>query len=334
MRTLELVDRPRPALSAADSVLVRIAQTGLCGTDRSVLVGKFDARPGVIMGHEAVGTVAEKGEGARSFAEGDRVVVNPTLYCGTCEQCRRGRLNFCMNKAGAEVGIDRDGAFADYIELPGHFCHHIPADMAFDRAVVIEPLACALNNLEAGGLRAGETAVIVGGGPMGAVCAMAAELYGARVLLVEADTFRQEACRTLLESEGGRVSVHAPGDAALAHAGDVVFETVGNLLEQSLAYAADSGRVVVIGYNTNAVAAIRPLQLLQRGLRVIGAGDYNSHDFPRAVAMARHLPLERLVTHHFGIEDFDDALKTLAPGPGGAYAALKAVITLDAREEL
>ncbi|KOT96179.1 hypothetical protein ADK70_09850 [Streptomyces rimosus subsp. pseudoverticillatus] len=326
-RTVSLVDHPKPAATAPDDVVVRVVQTGICGTDRSVLVGKFPAEPGVVMGHEAVGTVEEVGAAVTAHKPGDRVVINPTLYCGSCPSCLRGHWDFCANKAGTEVGLDLDGAFAEFIRLPERFVHAVPEGMDFDRAVGVEPLACALNNVEAGRLRAGETAVIVGGGPVGVVCAMAAHHYGARVLLTEPDPYRQELCREVFARDfGGRVTVRPPDDPDLAGRGDVVIDTVGNLLEQSMAYAATRGRVVVMGYNSKASATVRPLEILQRGLQIIGAGDYNSRLFPRAIELARWLPLERLVTHRFPLERHEEAFAALAAAPGTPYSALKVVL--------
>ncbi|MFH8409863.1 zinc-binding dehydrogenase [Streptomyces sp. NPDC018019] len=326
-RTVSLADHPKPAATAPTDVVVRVAQTGICGTDRSVLVGKFPAEPGVVMGHEAVGTVEEVGSAVTAHKPGDRVVINPTLYCGGCPSCLRGHWDFCVNKAGTEVGLDLDGAFAEYIRLPERFLHTLPEDMHFDRAVVVEPLACALNNIEAGRVRAGETVVVAGGGPVGVVCAMAAQHHGARVLLTEPDPYRQELCREVFARDfGGRVTVHTPDAPALAGQGDVVIDTVGSLLEQCLAYAAVRGRVVIMGYNSNASATVRPLEILQRGLQIIGAGDYNSRLFPRAIELARWLPLERLVTHRFPLEQHEAAFAALAAAPGTPYSALKVVL--------
>jgi threonine dehydrogenase-like Zn-dependent dehydrogenase len=326
-RTLTLTERPKPTVATPTDVVVRVVQTGICGTDRSVLVGKFPAQPGVVMGHEAVGVVDQVGSEVRDLEPGDRVVINPTLYCGACPTCLKGARNFCENKTGQEVGLDLDGAFAEYIRLPALFVHRLPDGMSYDRAVVIEPLACALNNLDAGGVGPSDTVVVVGGGPMGVVTAMAAEHYGARVLLVEPDPFRQRLCDDILGSSGtGRISVHHPSDAALTGHGDVVIDTVGNLLEQALGYAAVGATVVVMGYNSTAEATIRPLDILLRGLRIVGAGDFNAHSVPRAIGLARWLPLDKLVTHSFDITEWDDAFAMLAPTAGSAYAAMKVVI--------
>ncbi|MEU3777772.1 alcohol dehydrogenase catalytic domain-containing protein [Streptomyces sp. NPDC032472] len=327
-RTLALVDHPKPEPRAADDVVIRVTQSGICGTDRSVLVGKFPAETGVVMGHEAVGIVDSTGPGVTRFAVGDRVVVNPTLYCGQCTPCLEGHWNFCRHKAGTEVGLDYDGSFAEFMRLPELFCHAIPDGMSFNRAVVVEPLACALNNIEAGRLAAGETAVVVGGGPMGVVTAMAAQLHGARVHLVEPDPVRRALDQEVFDTPefAGRVTLHTPDDPGLTERGDLVVDSVGNLLEQSLAYAAVRGRVVVMGFDNKASATVRPLTLLQRGLQIIGAGDYNSMIFPKAVELARQLPLERVVTHRFGLADHEEAFRVLAAVPGAEYAALKVLL--------
>jgi fructokinase len=322
------VERPKPQCTAPDDVVLRIAQTGICGTDRGVLVGKFPAKAGVVMGHEAVGEVVETGTGVASLKPGDRVIVNPTLFCGLCEWCRRGELNFCLNKSGNEIGIDRDGAFAEYMRLEERFLFGIPDDMSYDRAVLVEPLTCVLNNLDAAGVRAVDTVAILGGGPIGLLTALAADHVGSRVRLVERDPFRRNLATELFAGiQGCGVEVCAP-DAVPEHSFDAVIDAVGNLLERSCLLARNKGRIVVMGFNDKAQTTIRPLEILQRGLTIIGAGDYNSLIFPRAVELARRLPLERLITHRFRLDQHRDALETLGASPAATsgYAGLKVVI--------
>lgn len=307
-------------------MLVRVHQTGVCGTDRSVLVGKFAAAPGVIMGHEAVGEIAEAGPDA-GFAVGDRVIVNPTLYCGRCTSCLDGRMNFCLNKTGTEVGIDRDGSYAEYILLEDRFVHRIPDGVSYDRAVVAEPLACVLNNLDAARITPGDRVIVIGGGPIGLLCAMTARHLGSPVVLVERDTYRREqAAKLLADCYPDGIEVVADDEiTAVAHA-PAVIDAVGNQLELAVGLTSPAGTVVVMGYDSRAEATVRPLHILQHGLRIVGAGDYNGPQFPRAVAMTARLPLEKIVTHRFPLERHAEAFATLATGSGDGYHALKVVL--------
>jgi fructokinase len=321
-------ERPRPRAGSDDDVVLRIVQTGVCGTDRSVLLGKFSAKPGVIMGHEAVGRVVETGPGVTSLTPGDRVVVNPTLYCASCAWCRRGQFNFCRNKAGNEVGIDRDGAFAEFMRLEERFLHRLPEDIPDDRAVLVEPLACVLNNLQAAAVTPGDRVVVLGAGPIGVTAAVAADHFGCSVRLVETDAFRRSRCRDVLGAFPGCRAEVTDTTVTDPRSADVVVDTVGSLLPTAITLADDLGRIVVMGFDDRAEVRIRPLELVGRGLRLIGAGDYNMPAFARAVDLARNLPLENLVTQHFGLDDVEQALDTLAVARDGTrpYTALKVVI--------
>jgi len=323
---LKLVERPRPTIEDQNDVLVRVVQTGICGTDRSILVGKFTAKPGTILGHESVGIVEEAGSGALTsgFVPGNRVIINPTMYCGECSACLSGKLNFCNRKVGNEIGIDRDGAFAEYIRLPAKFCHHVPERMSFDRAVMVEPLACALNNLEAARLSPGESVLVIGGGPMGIISAMLALALGAKVTLVEVDPFRRLACNQILT--GAQFTLADPNGASRLEEADVVVDSVGNLLADALRYAKVAGRVVILGYNSHASVTVKPLDILMRGLSIIGAGDYNSQIFPRAIELAKNLPLEKVISARFSISDYDQAFGCLAQSGSSSYEALKVLI--------
>ncbi|GAA4137451.1 zinc-dependent alcohol dehydrogenase [Actinomadura keratinilytica] len=326
-RRLELAERDRPQPKAPRDVLVRVVQTGICGTDRSVLVGKFAAEPGVIMGHEAVGEVAEIGPDVTDLAIGDRVIVNPTLYCGRCIRCLRGQTNFCHRKTGNEIGIDRDGSYAEYILLEDRFLHRIPDGVSYDRAVLTEPLACVLNNLDSAGLTPGEPVTVIGAGPIGLVCAVAARHLGSPVTLIERDDFRRDQARELMkEFFPSDVTVVGADPADRPDRAPTVVDTVGNQLDTALDLADDVGTVVAMGYDSRAEATVRPLEILQRQLRIVGAGDYRGPHFPRAVEMAARLPLERLVTHRFPLERHEEAFAALAASNGSGYSALKVVL--------
>ncbi|MCX4681213.1 alcohol dehydrogenase catalytic domain-containing protein [Streptomyces sp. NBC_01433] len=345
----ELQDRPDAQLVNGDDVVVEIVGTGVCGTDRKILLGRFPARPGVVLGHEAVGVVRETGAQVRSVGVGDRVVVNPTLFCGWCVPCRRGATNFCRHKAGTEVGVDRDGTYAETVTLPERFVERVPAGLSFRGAVLIEPLACVLSNVRAASVTFDDTVVVLGAGPIGTLTALIAARHARRVTVAEPDGYRLE--------RAGEQFAHVvdvagtdPAEAVVKASGgerpSVVFDTTGTGLDAALRLIDDGGRVVVMGFDDTYTVPLRPLQLTNRGIQLIGAGDYRADVFPVAVDLAAELSdpqrsgsgpvLERLVTHEFPLERYSEAFTALGglaggDGDGGTerpprYDALKVVI--------
>jgi len=170
---IAFAQRPNPVFSHDCNVLIRVVATGICGTDRSIALGLFPAAPGVILGHEAVGDVVAVNPGLSSIRPGERVVINPTFYCLQCRYCRRGMMAHCPAKEGREVGVDRDGTLTDFIAMPERFVHRIPDEMSYRRAALVEPLACVINNVMAANPRWDDRILVLGAGPIGALCALA-----------------------------------------------------------------------------------------------------------------------------------------------------------------
>ncbi|MFE6867219.1 zinc-binding dehydrogenase [Kitasatospora sp. NPDC057692] len=327
-----LHDRAVPSVGAGE-VLVRVAATGICGTDRAILLGEFPARRGVVLGHEAVGTVAAVGAGVGSSAPGDRVVINPTYHCDRCRTCRRGLPAHCGAKEGREVGVDRDGTMAEFAVVPERFVHRLPASVSYRRGALVEPLACVLNNLAAARPRWDDRVLVVGAGPIGALCALVLARRGARVTLAERDPGRVALARELLPPT---VLVLAAGEAAGAGAPDVAVDTTGSLPGDVLAAMAPGGTVVVMGEKEAGVATVPLRSLVTRGIRLVGAGPYRPADFELAVELATELPLEDLVTHVLPLDRYAEALAMLAVAPTGpgrpaadGYRAMKVLLAAD-----
>lgn len=331
---LELAPRPVPALAEPDDVLIRVVATGICGTDRGIVLGHFPALPGVILGHEAVGEVAAAGPAVTSLRLGQRVVVNPTFWCGRCGPCRRGAMAYCLAKEGREVGVDRDGSMAGYLVLGERFVHAIPDAMGWRRALMVEPLACVLTNLDAAGLGWHRRVLVLGGGPIGSLCALVLAARGTPVTVAERDPRRAALARDIL---GRRVTVVA--HAAEAAPPEIVIDAVGSLVEEALRVVATAGTIVVMGEQEGAVASVPLRALATRGLRLVGAGPYAPATFELALAMAADLPLERLITHVLPLERHAEAfgLLDVAPGPGlpgPGYGAMKVLLASDGQAAL
>jgi threonine dehydrogenase-like Zn-dependent dehydrogenase len=146
-------DVPLPRLTAADDVQIRVAVAGLCRTDIYVAEGRIACADPLVLGHEFSGTVEEIGPGVTALAAGDRVAVMPVISCGDCEQCHGGLETICQRRT--MLGVDRDGAFAEFIVVPARAVRRIPAGLSCMEAAYAEPVAAALGVLNAGLPKAG-----------------------------------------------------------------------------------------------------------------------------------------------------------------------------------
>lgn len=300
-----------PEINLPYDVKIRIVASGICGTDLRILAGHFPARDGTILGHEAVGIVEALGSQVTSVQLGDRVILDPTLHCGQCRYCQTGRFNLCDFKAGTEVGVDRNGTFSEFTILPENFVHRIPDEMSFDKALLIEPLACVLNNLDAGEAGYQDHVVVLGAGPIGMITALVAQRFCKDVTVVEKNPQRLQFARgkfgRVLDSDRDDFPDFFQKNAPLV---DLVIDTTGVLMELGLKLCAKGSRLVLMGFNNNSRVQINPLEITMKALRITGAGDYNLK-FPKAIEIAALLPLEELITHRFALGDFSQAFSAL-----------------------
>ena len=204
VETLELRDVDDPAPGEGE-VLVRVAACGICGSDMHAFLGHDARRPTpIVLGHEAAGTVVD---GDDDLPAGTRVTINPLVACGTCESCVRGRENLCAARQIISMP-PRPGAFAPLIAMPKANLVPVPDDVPFERAALVEPLACGWHAVRLGRqaldrVLAGLPCVVIGGGAIGVGAALALREQGADdVVLVEPNALRREYLRGM---EGFRV---------------------------------------------------------------------------------------------------------------------------------
>ncbi len=174
-------DVPPPEVGP-DDVLIRVAACGVCGSDVHGTDGSTGRRrPPIVMGHEAAGVIAQLGRNVTGWAEGDRVTFDSTVFCGDCWFCRRGRINLCDKREVLGVSCEsyrRDGAFAEYVAVPGRILHRLPAGLAMARAAMVEAVAIAVHAVRRSPLSAGDTAVVVGAGMIGLLVVQALRAAG------------------------------------------------------------------------------------------------------------------------------------------------------------
>ena len=309
-----------PAAPAAGEVRIAVAYTGICGTDLHVFHGHMDARvttPAVI-GHEMSGTVESVGDGVEDWAPGDRVTVMPLDWCGECPACLRGHQHVCQNLNF--IGIDSAGSLQQLWNVPERFLVRLPADLRLDHAALVEPTAVAVHDVRRAGLVPGEKAVVIGGGPIGVLIAVAARHFGADVVVLELDAGRRAAVEGL-----GVATVDPRATDAAAWVGewtcgagaDVVFEVSGAAAAMLGAtdLARVRGRVVVVAIHPQPTP-VNLHAMFWKELTLIGARVYERADFETAIEMVAGgtVPAELLITRIEPLAGIPDAFGALAAG--------------------
>ncbi len=176
------LEKPVPKEGEA---LIRVISAGICGSD----IGAFRGTNNLvsyprIIGHELAGIIEQVPEdNPKGFKVGDKVIVDPYLYCGHCYPCSIGRTNCCTSLH--VLGVHVDGGMAEYFCHPADMLVKMPEDMTWTDAAMAEPLTISLHGIHRGGLKAGEYCVIIGAGPIGLLAGMIAQAYGAHAIMLD-----------------------------------------------------------------------------------------------------------------------------------------------------
>ena len=283
---LELADLPQPQ-PGPHEVLVRVAACGICGSDVHGYDGTSGRRiPPIVMGHEAAGLIAATGSDVTRFKTGDRVTFDSNVVCGRCRNCLAGRRHLCAHTQG--VGVNRAGAFAEYIAIPERILYRLPDAMSFPEAAMLEAVSVALHGVHVSGAMKGQTALVVGAGMIGLLTMQAARAAGcARVMIADIDETRLNLARTLGADEVLRCSGAELTKEVLRLTDgigvDVVLEAVGRneTIAASIDCVRKGGTVTLIGNITPEVTL--PLQkVVSRQIRLQGSAA-SSGEYPEAI---------------------------------------------------
>ena len=288
---LEIADLPLPA-AGADEVLVRVEACGICGSDVHGYDGSSGRRiPPIVMGHEAAGTIEAVGAHVRSYAKGDRVTFDSTVYCGACEYCARGEINLCNNRQviGVSCGdYRRHGAFAEYVAVPQRILYRLPENISFAEAAMLEAVSVALHGVRISEVKGGETALVIGAGMIGMLTLQAARAAGCkRVFIADVDETRLALARkvgadeTLQSSDLIAQVMKLTGGEGV----DIVLEAVGR--NETVAASIDAvrkgGTVTLIGNIAPEVTL--PLQkVVTRQIRLQGSCA-SAGEYPQAIEL-------------------------------------------------
>ncbi|CAM5213194.1 L-threonine 3-dehydrogenase OS=Castellaniella defragrans OX=75697 GN=tdh PE=3 SV=1 [Castellaniella defragrans] len=322
---LELVDVPTPAVGHND-VMIRIRKTAICGTD--IHIWKWDewaARTIPVpmhVGHEYVGEIVEVGQEVHGFKVGDRVSGEGHITCGHCRNCRAGRRHLCRNTQG--VGVNRPGAFADYLVIPAFNAFKIPDDVSDDLAAIFDPFGNATHTALAFDL-VGEDVLITGAGPIGAMAAAVARHVGARhVVITDVNDYRLDLAARMGATRTVNVSREKLEDVmdalGMTEGFDVGLEMSGAPV--ALASLIDrmnhGGKVAMLGIQPDGVG-IRWSQVIFKGLEIKGIyGRQMFETWYKMVAMLQSgLDLSPILTHHFPAAEYRKGFETMLSGHSG-----------------
>jgi threonine dehydrogenase-like Zn-dependent dehydrogenase len=297
--SMEVRDVPEPEAGDGE-VLIRVLACGICGSDTRALATPpgLNYVPGIVFGHEFVGELVGRNE---------RVVVLPNIPCGRCQLCQSGRGNLCADIV--HIGATTDGGLAEHVVVPRRVTTSVPIDLDPKLATLAEPLACVLNGAHRAAFAVGDSIVIFGGGPIGLLFCLVAQIAGCGpVTVIEPHRGRATAALEL-----GADRALPPEQIDKARGADIVVDSVGMLTGQAVDVVAPGGRVVAFGLDWNATATVSPAIIATRELTIVGAY-LGWGTLPRAVALldqhrAKFTPV---ASHLFSLDDTEAAVSAMA----------------------
>jgi alcohol dehydrogenase len=331
---------PDPEITDEGDAIVRVDATTICGTDLHILAGDVpEVRPGRILGHEAVGTVEEVGDDVRRLRPGDRVLVSCISACGTCRFCREGRYGQCAEGGGWVLGHQIDGTQAEYVRVPypDTSTYRIPDGVTDEEALMLAdilPTGYEVGVLN-GKVRPGDVVAVVGAGPVGLSAIMCARLFSpSHVVAIDLSDTRLKAAREF----GADVTVNNSHDDPMTVirdltgrlGADVAIEAVGTAatFELAVKLARPGGRIANVGVHGKPALLHLEEQWTRDITITTGLVDASSTPTLMRLVDSGQLAVGRFVTHHFGLNDFEQAYDVFSDAADSG--ALKVVLT---REE-
>lgn len=322
---LVMMDVPEPEIGIND-VLIRVDRTGICGTDLHIVDWNEWAQQTVpvplVIGHEFVGEIVEVGSNVSDFHPGDLVSGEGHVVCGRCRNCMAGRRHLCAFAKG--IGVDRPGAFAEYISLPMTNVWHHDASIDRDVAAIFDPFGNAVHtSLQFPVL--GEDVLITGAGPIGLMAAAVVRHAGARhVVITDVNPYRLDLARTIgvTVALDVRESSLAETQAKLGmkEGFDVGLEMSGNpaALQDMLANMSHGAKIAMLGLPDEPFPidwkTVIFDQLTLRG--VYGRQMYETW-YMMTVMLQSGLDVSPVITHRFPAERFEDAFASIRTGETG-----------------
>jgi threonine dehydrogenase-like Zn-dependent dehydrogenase len=328
---LRVESRPDPTPGEGE-VLIRVVATGICGSDVHGFTGENGRRsPGQVMGHETVGRVERLGPGVSSpdaLRPGTPVTVNPVISCGSCPACAAGSEQSCERRRVIGVSPDILSAFAELLVAPERNVVRLPADMPIEHGALVEPLAVGFHAVRRAGGAASDSVLVIGGGPIGQACVIAAQRAGAGATAVsEPNPARRRAAAALgaVPVDPGEETLAEQVRAALGGPASLVVDAVGSTasLASAMACSRFGARIVLVGMSSPRVE-LAAYAVSTEERTVIGSFSYSDRDFRETAEWVGIGPhgLGRLIDERVDLAGAPDAFARLGRGDTGASKIL------------
>jgi 2-desacetyl-2-hydroxyethyl bacteriochlorophyllide A dehydrogenase len=314
---LVVTDVPTPH-PGPDEVLVRVTNSGICGTDLKIFTGSMPASYPLIMGHEISGDIS-----------GTRVVVDPVLSCGTCADCKAGRTNLC--DARGIIGREVNGGFAECVIAPRSHVYPLPPSIDSETAPLIQVLSTCLHAQRRAGISAGQSVAIVGLGVSGQLHAQLAKARGAGFVIgITRSAWKRLLAERLgadVTTPGGDAGVEAVRGFTNGRGVDVVIESTGHVqsFAHAIAMVRPGGTIVLFGIYTASEGTLPFYQLYYKEPTIVAARAATSKDFPESINLVAsgRIRLSDLVTQVLPLSQLREALSMLE---GDADGRMKIIL--------
>ena len=310
IKSLELKEIAQPEIKP-DEVKIHTAFAGICGTDHALyagLPGSAPAVPPIVLGHENSGVVVEVGSEVTNVKVGDRVAVDPNIYCGQCKYCRTGRPELCEHLSA--IGVTRDGGFEDYFTAPASVVYPIPDNVSLKAAALVEPISCAVHGIQLLKVSPYQKALVIGDGFMGQIFVQLLQAYG--IHEVDIAGIVDEKLAMAKDKFGAKRTFNTmAGDKIPDGEYDIVIEAVGSPKTQEAAIeaAARGGQVLMFGVGgPDATFEMNTYEIFQKQLTIQGSFiNPNAFEDSLALLASGKLDVEPLISHELDyatVEDF------------------------------
>jgi len=319
LKNIMLQDREIP-VPKDDEVLIQIKAVGLCGSDVHYYehgkIGNYIVEKPIILGHEASGDIVEVGKNVVGLYKGQRVSIEPGATCGECAHCKEGRYNLCPSVEFLATP-PYDGVFCEYAVMRADLVFPIPDSMSYETAALVEPFSVGVHAVSRGELKAGETVIIFGMGPIGLVTAAAAKAAGAGMIIgVDLEKSRLEVAKKMgaaytinLREEDleEKVKEYTNGKGA-----DLAIETAGSpkAVQGTILSVRRGGRIAIVGLSPQDEVPVNVSQIIDKEIDVKGIFRYH-HTYPRAIEMlaAKEIDIEKIITDKYSLAETAEAFE-------------------------